>query len=369
LIPTSEFQIDWRGGAISLTDSNEHIVPSVLIAGGAGYIGGHTAKALHRAGFLPLVLDNLCTGDPTAKRFGPFFCGSITDSALITDIVSTHRPVAAMLFAGHAYVGESTENPRKYFRNNVADTIHFLDTLTDCDLKNIVFSSSCSVYGNPRVLPLREECETVPLSPYGETKLFAERVLRWYGNAYGLRSVSLRYFNAAGADPEGELGENHDPETHIIPLAIRSARTGTPLQIFGTDYDTPDGTAIRDFTHVSDLADGHVKALRHLLDGGESSIINLGTGSGNSILQVIQAVEAYTGLQIPAEYRPRREGDAAVLVADTSRAQAMLGWSPRYSSLSTIVQTACDWANKLRESPGSDSIANGLPSLVQPSSS
>ena len=349
-----------------MTDSDKPILPSVLIAGGAGYIGGHTAKALLRAGFMPVVLDNLCTADPTAKRFGPFFRGSITDSALIAGIISTHRPVAAMLFAGHAYVGESTENPRKYFQNNVADTIHFLDSLMDCGLKNVVFSSSCSVYGNPRVLPLREDCETVPLSPYGETKLFAERVLRWYGNAYGMRSVSLRYFNAAGADPDGELGENHDPETHIIPLAIRSALTGTPLQIFGTDYDTPDGTAIRDFTHVSDLANGHVKALRFLIDGGESSIINLGTGSGNSIRQVIQAVESYTRLQIPAEYRPRREGDAAVLVADTSRARAMLDWSPRHSSLNTIVQTACDWANKLSALPTSNSVAKGPSSLVQP---
>jgi UDP-arabinose 4-epimerase len=354
-------------------NSDEPVLPTVLIAGGAGYIGGHTAKALRRAGFMPLVLDNLCTGDPTAKRFGPFFRGSLTDSVLVADIVTTHRPIAAMLFAGHAYVGESTENPRKYFQNNVADTIRFLDSLMDCGLKNIVFSSSCSVYGNPRVLPIGEKSETVPLSPYGETKLFLERVLKWYGNAYGLRSASLRYFNAAGADPEGELGENHDPETHIIPLAIRSALTGTPLQIFGTDYDTPDGTAIRDFTHVSDLADGHLQALRHLLDDGESLIVNLGTGSGNSILQVIQAVESYTGLQIPAEYRPRREGDAAVLVADTSRAKAMLGWSPRHSSLNTIVRTACDWANRIanriKETPCSDSIATGSPSLVEPSSS
>jgi UDP-arabinose 4-epimerase len=273
-----------------------------------------------------------------------------------------------MLFAGHAYVGESTGNPRKYFRNNVADSISFVDSLMDCGLKNVVFSSSCSVYGNPRVLPLREECETVPLSPYGETKLFLEKVLKWYGNAYGLRSMSLRYFNAAGADPEGELGENHNPETHLIPLAIQSALDGTPLQIFGNDYDTPDGTAIRDFTHVSDLADGHVNALRHLLDGGGSSIVNLGTGAGNSILQVIEAVESYTGLKIPAEYRPRREGDAAVLVADTSRAEAMLGWAPMHSSLNTIVQTACDWAHKVRNSAGSDSIRNGSSSLVQPAS-
>ena len=369
MILNSEFQIDGCGGATELTNSNERTLSSVLVAGGAGYIGGHTAKALQRAGFLPVVLDNLCTGDPTAQRFGPFFHGSLTDSALIAHIVETHQPVAAMLFAGHAYVGESTQNPRKYFRNNVADSISFLDSLMDCGVKNVVFSSSCSVYGNPRVLPLREESETIPLSPYGETKLFLEKVLRWYGNAYGLRSVCLRYFNAAGADPEGELGEVHNPETHLIPLAIQSALAGTPLQIFGTDYDTPDGTATRDYTHVSDLAEGHLKALRYLLDDGQSSIINLGTGSGNSIHQVIQAVESYTGLRIAAEYQPRREGDAAVLVADTSRAQATLGWFPRHSSLSTIVQTAVDWAKERRELPGSDSITNASSSVVQPASS
>ncbi len=354
-----------------MTISDEPKLSAVLIAGGAGYIGGHSAKALQRAGFLPVVLDNLCTGDPTAKRFGPFFHGSLTDSALIADIVETYRPVAAMLFAGHAYVGESTQNPRRYFRNNVADSIHFLDSLMDCGLKNVVFSSSCSVYGNPRALPLREESETNPLSPYGETKLFLEKALKWYGRAYGLRSVCLRYFNAAGADPEGELGENHDPETHLIPLAIDAALGGTPLQIFGSDYDTPDGTAIRDFTHVTDLADGHLKALRQLLDGGQSSIVNLGTGSGNSILQVIQAVEAYTGLQIHAECRPRREGDAAVLVADTSRAQATLGWTPTHSSLREIVQTACDWAKaRRRELPGSEQgKKNASSTRVQPASS
>ena len=351
-----------------MTKSDERGVQAVLIAGGAGYIGGHTAKALLRAGFLPLVLDNLCTGDPASKRFGPFFFGSLTDSALIAHIVATHRPVAAMLFAGHAYVGESTQDPRKYFQNNVIDSIRFLDSLVDCGLKTVVFSSSCSVYGNPRALPLHEESETIPLSPYGETKLFLERVLKWYSKAYGMRSICLRYFNAAGADPEGELGENHNPETHLIPLAIRSALTGVPLQVFGTDYETPDGTAIRDFTHVSDLADGHVMALRNLLNGGQSSIINLGTGSGNSILQVIQAVESYTGLTIPVEYRPRREGDAAVLVADASRAKATLEWSPKYSSLGDIVQTACDWARTVRKLPDSASIANGSASLAESAS-
>jgi UDP-arabinose 4-epimerase len=348
----SDFDIEnGRRGAMNLANSIEHVKPAVLVAGGAGYIGGHTCKALEQAGFLPVVLDNLCTGDSTAKRFGPFYKGSLTEAALISQIVETHKPVAVILFAAHAYVGESTQNPRKYFKNNISDSISFLDSVMDSGLNNIVFSSSCSVYGHPRVLPLHEECDTNPLSPYAETKLFLEKVLKWYGHAYGLRSVSLRYFNAAGADPEGELGEVHNPETHIIPLTIQSALTGRPLQVFGKDYDTPDGTAIRDYTHVTDLADGHLKALNYLMDGGKTSAVNLGTGSGNSILEVIQAVQQYTGLQINVEFQSRREGDAAVLVADTSKANKMLGWNPKHSSLSTIVQTAVDWAKKLSESP------------------
>jgi UDP-arabinose 4-epimerase len=323
--------------------------PAVLIAGGAGYIGSHTAKALCRAGMGPIVLDNLCTGSRDALRFGPFYEDSIANCVLVNRIVERHRPVGAMLFAGHAYVGESVENPRKYFRNNVSDAIRFLDALVDAGVRRVVFSSSCSVYGIQKSSFIKEDSATDPLSPYAETKLFLEKVLRWYGSTYGLRFVCLRYFNAAGADPEGELGEQHDPETHLIPLAIHAAMGREPLRVFGTDYPTPDGTAIRDYTHVTDLAEAHLRALRYLMHGGESVTLNLGTGTGHSVRQVIRAVEMQAGRAVPVEYRPRREGDAPALVADPTRAREVLAWVPGYSSLATIVRTSWQWHNRVPE--------------------
>jgi len=320
--------------------------PSVLIAGGAGYIGSHTAKVLLAAGMTPLVLDNLCTGNRESVRFGPFFEGSIADSALVRRIIEEYRPCGAILFAGHAYVGESTQNPRKYFRNNVSDTIRFLDTLIDCGLLRVVFSSSCSVYGVSDRIPIDEESETHPLSPYGESKLFIEKVLHWYDSAYDLRSACLRYFNAAGADPEGELGEHHTPETHLIPLAIQAALGGDTLKVFGTDYPTPDGTAIRDYIHVTDLAAAHLQALRCLIRDSNSMTLNLGAGCGYSVKQVIQTVESQTGLRVPVELTPRREGDAPKLIADAARARLALGWTPEYSSLETVVRTAWNWYSK-----------------------
>jgi UDP-arabinose 4-epimerase len=320
---------------------------TVLVAGGAGYIGSHTAKALAQAGVEPVVLDNLCTGNRFALRFGPFYEGSIADGALVREIVARHKPTGAILFAGHAYVGESTANPRKYFNNNVVEAIQFLGHLMDAGgLQGIVFSSSCSVYGIQSHVPISESSAQDPLSPYAETKAFLEKVLRWYGSAYGLRSACLRYFNAAGADPDGELGEHHDPETHLIPLAILAAMGKERLRVFGTDYATPDGTAIRDYIHVSDLADGHLRALRHLMDGSESFTLNLGTGTGYSVREVIRQVERTSGVPVPVEYGPRREGDAPELVADPHLAREMLGWTPRHSSLETIVRTAWDWYAK-----------------------
>jgi UDP-arabinose 4-epimerase len=321
--------------------------PTVLIAGGAGYIGSHTAKVLYQEGIEPVVLDNLCTGNRDAARFGPFYEGSIADSVLLGQIVEQHQSVGAILFAGHAYVGESVENPRKYFRNNVSDAIHFLDVLVDAGVRRVVFSSSCSVYGIQDSLPIDEDSATDPLSPYAETKLFLEKVLRWYGAAYGLRFACLRYFNAAGADPGGELGEHHDPETHLIPLAIHAAMGGKPLRVFGTDYPTPDGTAIRDYTHVTDLAAAHLRAMRYLMKDGEPVTLNLGSGTGHSVREVIQAVEAQGGVPVPVEYGPRREGDAPALVADPARARNVLGWIPQYSSLGTIVRTAWQWHKEL----------------------
>lgn len=325
--------------------SSESTLPSVLVAGGAGYIGSHTAQALVQAGFQPVVLDNLCTGHRFSLKFGPFYEGSISDASLLAEIAAKHRPVGAILFAGHAYVGESTQHPRKYFRNNIVDSIAFLDHYLALDLPhNVVFSSSCSVYGVQERVPIVESSPTDPLSPYAETKLFFEKILRWYGSAYGLKSACLRYFNAAGADPGGELGEHHDPETHLIPLTLEAASGGAALRVFGTDYATPDGTAIRDYIHVTDLADAHIRALRHLMQEQAASFIaNLGTGTGSSVLEVIQMVEKVSGRTVPVEYGPRREGDAPALVADPTYVRELLGWVPQHSSLESIIRTAWAW--------------------------
>ena len=320
-------------------------LPSVLVAGGAGYIGSHTAKALLRAGFQPVVLDNLSTGHRTAVNYGHFYEGSISDAALLGEIAAAHRPVGAILFAGYIAVGESTQNPSKYFHNNVVEPMQFLDHYRELDLpQNVVFSSSAAVYGIQGSDPIAESSPMDPLSPYAETKLFFERVLRWYGSAYGVKSACLRYFNAAGADPDGELGECHGPETHLIPLALAALTEGAPLRVFGTDYATPDGTAIRDYIHVTDLADAHIRALRHLMnDGSASFVANLGTGTGTSVREVIQMVERVAGKTVPVEYGPRRDGDAPALVADASYVRELLGWVPQHSSLESIIRTAWAW--------------------------
>ncbi len=319
------------------------IEPCVLVAGGAGYIGSHTAKFLRSAGYKPVVLDNLCTGNRFALRYGPFYEGSISDATLIRRIVDQHEPVGAILFAGHIDVGESGRAPRKYFHNNVSEATYFLDALLDAGVNRVVFSSSCAVYGIQTEMPLNEDASKEPVSVYAETKLFLEKVLKAYDSAYGLKYAALRYFNASGADVEGEIGENHTPESHLIPLAIYSARGGAPLKIFGDDYPTPDGTAVRDYIHVTDLADGHLRALRYLIDGGSSVALNLGTGTGYSVRQVIDTVERISGKKVPAEMGPRREGDAPELVCDPRRVRETLGWVPTHSSLDEIVTTAWRW--------------------------
>jgi UDP-glucose-4-epimerase GalE len=316
---------------------------SILVAGGAGYIGSHTAKLLARRNYQPVVLDNLVTGHRAAARFGPFYHGDIEDAQLIARIAREYDISSAVLFAAHAYVGESVENPGKYYRNNIVQSIALLDALLAVGVRQIVFSSSCSVYGPQTRMPITEDSSLDPLSPYAETKMFVERVLRWYEKAYGLRYVSLRYFNAAGADPEGELGECHDPETHLIPLAILSALDKGTLRVFGDEYPTPDGTCIRDYVHVSDLAEAHVLALEHLQGERGSDTINLGTGTGNSILEVIRMVQQVGGRPVPYRTVSQRPGDAAVLVADREKAFRVLGWKPQLSELKTIVQTAWDW--------------------------
>jgi UDP-arabinose 4-epimerase len=319
-------------------------VRNVLVTGGAGYIGSHTAKALARAGSQPIVLDNLITGNDWAVQWGPFVRGNIGDRALVRKVIAEYRVEAVIHFAAHAYVGESTLEPRKYFENNVANTLALLDAVRDSGVEQFVFSSTCATYGVPRKLPIREEHAQLPVNPYGESKLFIEKVLGWYREAYGLRSVCLRYFNAAGADPECEIGECHTPETHLIPLVIYTALGLTPaVTVFGTDYPTPDGTAVRDYIHVCDLAEAHVRALDYLYRGGPSTAVNLGIGTGHSVRDVVRAVERVAGRKLAVSENPRRFGDPAILVASAEKARKRLGWVPRFTSLDQIVETAWAW--------------------------
>jgi UDP-arabinose 4-epimerase len=317
---------------------------TILVSGGAGYIGSHAAKLLAQAGFNPVVLDNLSRGHRPAVKWGPFVFGDIVDSHLVSQTIQEYNVRAVLHFAASAYVGESMSSPRSYFLNNVRNTLNFLEAVVESGIKSIVFSSTCATYGIPETLPIAENHPQRPVNPYGDSKLFVERVLHWYGQAYGLRSVVLRYFNAAGADPDGDIGEEHEPETHLIPRVIHAAVGKLPeVEIFGSDYDTPDGTAIRDYIHVSDLAHAHVLALKYLLSGGASCALNLGTGKGHSVLEVIRTVERESRRSIQIKLQPRRDGDPPVLVAQSDLAKAALNWSPHFSSLQTIVQTALAW--------------------------
>jgi len=316
----------------------------VLVTGGAGYIGSHTVKALAAAGFEPVVFDNLSEGHEWAVRWGPLVKGDLAESHAIAGALAAHKVEAVIHFAAHAYVGESVKAPRKYFRNNVTNTLNLLDAMLDAGVAHIVFSSSCATYGDPVRLPIAEDHPQSPVNPYGESKLFVEKVLRWYGKAYDLKWLALRYFNAAGADPEGDIGEDHAPETHLIPLAILAALgRHREVEVFGTDYDTPDGTAIRDYVHVTDLADAHVRALRYLLDRGQPMALNLGSGIGYSVREIIGSVERVGGRPVPVRNSGRRAGDPAVLLADSSRAKDTLGWAPANSNLDTITGTAWRW--------------------------
>jgi UDP-glucose-4-epimerase GalE len=316
----------------------------VLVTGGAGYIGSQTAKALARAGHEGVVLDNLVTGHREAVKWGPFIEGDLDDKELLAKIFKEHRIEAVIHFAASLLVGESVKNPQKYFWNNVVNTLLLLDAMKAGGVKPIVFSSSAAVYGNPEKVPITEDHPMSPVNPYGDSKLCMERAIRWYGVAYGLRGVALRYFNAAGADLEGELGEEHDPESHLIPLVVKAALGQRPnVEVYGTDYPTPDGTAIRDYIHVVDLADAHVRALEYLAGGGKSTQLNLGTGEGHSVREVVAGVGKNCGGPVPAKDAPRRAGDPAVLVADPSRARQVLGWQPQYSDLDTIIQSAWKW--------------------------
>jgi UDP-arabinose 4-epimerase len=328
---------------------------SILVTGGAGYVGSHAAKMLARAGFQPLVLDNFKRGHAQAVKWGPFVQGDLADDALIRRIIQEHDIKAVLHFAAYAYVDESVRRPREYYQNNARNSLRLLDIMVDSGVRHIVFSSTCATYGNPETVPIPEDHPQRPVNPYGETKLLVERALNWYGGAYGISWMALRYFNAAGADPDGDLGENHNPETHLVPRAIQAALGQLPeLQIFGGDYPTPDGTAIRDYIHVTDLAEAHVLALQHLMGGGRSEALNLGTGKGYSVREVIRMVESVTGRKVPVQEVGRRAGDPPTLVAQSSRAAEVLGWSPRYSDLETIVKTARAWQELGRSFGGGD---------------
>lgn len=319
-------------------------IKSVLVTGGAGYIGSHACKALAQAGYLPIACDNLVYGHPWAVKWGPLEQGDIADRAWLDELIVRYRPVAVMHFAAYAYVGESVQDPGKYYRNNVAGTLTLLEALRDHQVRNCIFSSTCATFGIPAVMPIDEATPQVPINPYGASKLMIERILADFEAAHELRYLSLRYFNAAGADPDGEIGEDHDPESHLIPLAIRAAQQGSPsLSIFGTDYDTPDGTAVRDYIHVTDLAQAHALALQDLLAGGASGALNLGTGTGFSVHEVIDTVREISGAEVPIEEAARRVGDPPVLIADPALAIQRLNWRPQHSSLTQIVETAWYW--------------------------
>jgi UDP-arabinose 4-epimerase len=324
----------------------------ILVTGGAGYIGSHTCKALAAAGYEPVVLDNLSTGHRWAVKWGPLVVADIADHSRVKLVVKEFGIGTVIHFAAHAYVGESVRQPQKYFANNVTKTLALLDTLLEAGISRVVLSSSCATYGVPHKLPITEGHPQEPINPYGASKLFVEKILYWYEVAYGIRHMNLRYFNAAGADPDGEIGEDHDPETHLIPLVIAAAQGVNPtFEIFGTDYDTTDGTAVRDYVHVCDLARAHVNALDYLVTGGHSASVNLGTGCGHSIRDVIAAVEAISGRTVPVVEGPRRAGDPPTLIADPQLGQTLLRWTPEKSDLHTIVRTAWQWHQKRRVEP------------------
>jgi UDP-arabinose 4-epimerase len=317
---------------------------NILVTGGAGYIGSHACKALAKAGFTPIAYDSLVYGHREAVRWGPLIEADLADRARLAETLRHHEIAAVMHFAAFAYVGESMTKPELYFNNNVVNTIGLLDVMLAAGVRHIVFSSTCATYGTPDTVPITEETPQRPVNPYGETKLMIERALHWYGQAHGMTYAALRYFNAAGADPDGEIGEHHDPETHLIPLILDAAQgKRAEIDIFGTDYPTPDGSAVRDYIHVQDLAEAHVAAITHLTAGGASMALNLGTGSGHSVREVIDAAERITGRRIPRRETGRRPGDPAALVADAGKARRTIGWTAKVSDLDSIIATAWRW--------------------------
>ena len=317
---------------------------AILVTGGAGYIGSHACEALARAGYLPVTFDNLSTGHKESVRWGPLEVGDITDTSRLGAVIERHRPASVMHFAASAYVAESVLNPAKYYRNNVFGTSCVLERVVAHRIPYVVFSSSCATYGVPADPQVRETTEQRPVSPYGFTKLVCEKMIMDFGRVYGFNSVILRYFNAAGAHPLAGIGESHDPETHLIPLVLNTALgMQDEVRIFGADYDTPDGSCIRDYVHVSDLADAHVLASNYLMSHGKSDVFNLGNEKGYSVVEVIAAARRVTGRVIRQMVLPRREGDVAALYADATKAKSILGWDPNYPEIERIVEHAWAW--------------------------
>ncbi|MBA4794623.1 MAG: UDP-glucose 4-epimerase GalE [Phenylobacterium sp.] len=315
----------------------------ILVTGGAGYVGSHTCLRLSEAGFEPVVYDNLSNGHEAFVRWGPFEKGDIRDAKRLDDVFARHQPAAVLHFAALIEVGESVKHPDRFYDNNVAGALCLIEAARRAGVDKLVFSSTCATYGEPRQIPMDETHPQAPLNPYGRSKLMVEQILQDFDRHLGFRSIVLRYFNAAGADFEGRIGEWHDPETHAIPLAIRAAMGGQGgFKLFGTDYPTRDGTAVRDYIHVLDLADAHVLALRRLLAGGGSDVFNLGTGTGSTVAELIKAIADVSGRPFEVERVARREGDAPALVADNGKAGRVLGWRPQYG-LEAILESAWRW--------------------------
>ncbi len=322
----------------------------ILVTGGAGYIGSHTVHLLIQSGYDPVVADNLSRGhrhNVDAKRLRVL---DLADTDGLEQLMRSEGVQAVIHFAAFMAVGESVREPELYFSNNVGGSLSLFTAMQRAGVNRLVFSSTAAYYGNPERVPIPEDVPAAPVSPYGESKVIVEKILRWLDQYRGLRGISLRYFNASGADPEAGLGEEHDPETHLIPLLLRAVATGQPITIFGNDYATPDGTCIRDYIHVSDLAGAHIVALESLLAGGPSGAFNVGTGKGQSVLEVLRAVEEVTGRKVPHTIGPRRAGDPPSLVADSTKLRRTLGWEPRYTEIRDIVATAWEFQRKNRAS-------------------
>lgn len=317
---------------------------NIMVTGGAGYIGSHTVRELVNRGHQVLVLDNLSRGHKAAVKEGFLVVGDTGDRELLQKLFADFEVEAVMHFAAHSQVGESVRLPSDYYRNNVVNGLNLLDAMIESQVPYLVFSSTAAVYGEPQEFPIQETHPANPTNPYGATKLALEEAMGWYGEAYGLKWTSLRYFNAAGADPAGDIGEDHTPETHLIPLALKVALGELPhLEVYGNDYPTPDGTCVRDYIHVNDLAQAHVLALDALAGGGPSTVYNLGNGSGYSVLEVIRAAEEVVGMTLPVRLTDRRPGDPAMLVAASDKIKRELGWQPEHPGLNDIIATAWRW--------------------------